>query len=146
MAALFLATTACNDSTGPELSAAVSSNPDTPLVTAPLKITLRHGQDGMVGGTVLRVSFLRVVEDSRCPIDAICFWMGDGVAEVGIAAGAGPTFPLQLHTSMEPYSAEWNDVRLTLLELSPAPRASEPTRSADYVVTLLIEPRQRPGP
>ncbi len=36
VAALFLATTACNDSTGPELSAAVSSNPDTPLVTAPL--------------------------------------------------------------------------------------------------------------
>ena len=76
-----------------------------------------------------------VVEDSCCPIDAICIWMGNEMAEVGIAAGTGPAFPLRLNTPMEPRSADWNGARVTLLELS-----SETIRAEDYTVKLRVAP------
>jgi hypothetical protein len=103
-----------------------------------MEVTLRHGQEQAVPGTVLRLSFMRVIEDSRCPINAVCVWMGDGVAEVGIRAGMGPTFPLRLHTSLEPHSADWNSARVTLLELSPSP-LGEPIAEKSYAVRLRVE-------
>ncbi len=138
---LLLAAAACSTVSGPE-----GTNVAAQLAEAspsPIQITLRHGQERAVDGTVLRLSFLRVVEDSRCPIDAVCIWAGDGVAEIGVSAGEGPTSRLRLHTNLEPKFADWNGVRVTLLELSPAPRAAEPTKPADYSVRLQVEPVKR---
>ena len=137
---LLLPAVACGDSTGPEPCPDALPSLEGSLVTTPREVTLRHGEERTVEGTILRLSFVRVVEDSRCPIDAICIWMGNGMAEVGIAAGTGPAFPLRLNTSMEPRSADWNGVRVTLLELSPKPRASETIRAEDYTVKLRVAP------
>ena len=137
---LLLPAVACGDSTGPEPGPDALPSLEGSLVTTPREVTLRHGEERTVEGTILRLSFVRVVEDSRCPIDAICIWMGNGMAEVGIAAGTGPAFPLRLNTSMEPLSADWNGVRVTLLELSPEPRASETIRAEDYTVKLRVAP------
>jgi len=109
----------------------------------PVQITLRHGQEKSVEGTAIHVRFLSVPEDSRCPIDVVCVWAGDGVAEIGLAVGSGPTTPVRLHTTLEPRSADWNGVRVTLLELSPAPRAATPTKAEDYAVRLQVEPVKR---
>ena len=134
-----LLTAACSGGTGPEPN--LNQTPDgAQTVSQPVQLTLRHGEERRIEGTVLRLRFNRVVEDSRCPIDAVCVWMGDGVAEVGIAAGSGTKTPLTLHTSLEPHAADWNSVRVTLLELRPAPRAAEPPDPEDYSVTLRLEP------
>ena len=61
----------CSPSTAPE------GRSDALLDNGPVELTLRAGQEAQAGTSVLRVLFLRVVDDSRCPIDAICVWQGN---------------------------------------------------------------------
>lgn len=110
---------------------------DATVLSTPTELALRYGEEKHVGA--MRVVFARVVEDSRCPIDAICVWEGNATVELGLAIGSGPTFPLQLSTALEPRSAVWQDVRFTLLEVHPAWRAEEQKRPEDYSVLLRLE-------
>lgn len=131
--ALLVALAACGDPAGPELG------PDTSLVPASTEMTLKMGEELPVGGSVVAIQFGRVLEDSRCPVDVVCVWAGNAVVELGIRMGMGPTFPLQINTMLEPRSAEWNGLVVTVLELLPAPRASVPTKPEDYSVKIRVE-------
>lgn len=124
---------ACSESTSPE------EQRFDALVATPTELTLRVGEEKAIGGSVLKLSFGRVLEDSRCPIDAICVWEGNAAVEMGIRAGMGPTIPLRLNTTLEPHAAAWNGVLVTLLEVAPAPKASEPTRPDAYSVKVRVE-------
>jgi hypothetical protein len=124
----------CGSSTGLEL--------DEPLQTvlnAPREVILGYGEEKSVGGSVLSVAFVRVVEDSRCPVDVVCVWAGNAVVELGIRMGMGPTSPLQVNTTLEPRFADWNDVRVTILELLPQPREGDPPRPEGYTVKIRLE-------
>jgi len=45
-------------------------------------ITMRRGQWVSFKGRPLEVAFLRVVEDSRCPLNVVCVRNGDAVIEL----------------------------------------------------------------
>ena len=55
---------------------------------------LRAGQSAVVPGG-LKVTFDRVVSDSRCPIDAICVWAGEAVIALKLSRGYSKRPPLQ---------------------------------------------------
>ena len=114
--------------------------PGSGYLTDPSVVSIQYGQDLVVPGTVLRMSFSDVLEDSRCPTDVVCVWEGNARVELGIGAGTGPTFPLQLNTSLEPGSAEWDGVLVTLLQLTPAPTSGSTIDPEAYAVTLRLEP------
>lgn len=124
----------CGESTGPE------SDRQDALLPAVQEMTLRVGEEKAVANSVVRLAFGLVVEDSRCPIDAMCVWQGNAMVELGIRAGMGPTFPIRLNTTLEPRSTVWNGIRISLLELQPAPRAAEPTKADAYQVKVRLEP------
>lgn len=130
--AAFLA--ACGTSTDLEID-----DRNEAVLNAPQEVTLQFGAEVSVGGSVLMVSFARVVEDSRCPVDVTCVWAGNATVEVGIRMGMGPTFPLQLNTTLEPRWVDWHDIRVTLLELLPEPRAGDPPRPEGYTLKLRLE-------
>lgn len=133
MGALLLSLLACGSPSEPDLA------PDPTVVPATTDMTLRAGEELAVGGSVVKIVFARVLEDSRCPVDVVCVWEGNAVVELGIRMGMGPTFPLQLNSSLEPQAAEWSGVRVTLLEVQPAPRAAVPIRPEDYSVKIRVE-------
>lgn len=137
LGAVILLALGCSESTEPE------PGPQGTLIPSAREMTLRVGEEKAVEGSVLRLAFGMVVEDSRCPIDAVCVWQGNAMVELGIRAGMGPTFPIRLNTTLEPRSSVWNGVRITLLELQPAPRAAEPTKSDAYAVRVRLEPEQK---
>ncbi len=121
-------------STEPEVDA------NATLVSSPTEIVLRYGEEMRVGGTVLRVAFVGVAEDSRCPIDVICVWQGNAGIDIGVAMGSGPTVPLRLNTTIEPQDAQWQDLRFALLEVRPSPRSDTPRKAEDYSIKLRISP------
>ncbi len=124
----------CGSNTGPEV------NLERALVNGPIEVTLQHGEDRFVAGTLIRISFEAVLEDSRCATDVVCVWEGNASVQVGIGAGTGPTHALQLNTSLEPQSGEWNGVVVTLLEVTPSPTSDSTIPAGDYAVTLRLEP------
>jgi hypothetical protein len=104
-------------------------------------VTLQFGDDRVVEGTTLRMTFASVLEDSRCPSDVVCVWEGNAKVEVGIGVGMGPTHALQLNTTVDPRSVEWNGILVTLLEVSPYPASTEPIPATEYAVRLRLESR-----
>ena len=110
------------------------------FVPGPVEVTLPYGEQIQIATTVLGLILTTVPEDSRCPTDVTCVWAGNAVVEVGIRAGMGPTFLLRLNTTLEPRSAEWNDVRITLLELMPLPMSGGTILPADYSARIRLEP------
>jgi hypothetical protein len=126
--------------TGCESSTALEQTPDASLLPASREVVLEYGDDIRLEGSVLRLSFGEVLEDSRCPVDVTCVWEGNGKVVIGIAAGMGPTHALILNTSLEPRSVVWSGIRVTLLELTPAPHAGTPIPPQDYAVRLRLEP------
>ena len=122
----------------------LSTGPGAPGDDDPQEVELAYGEEIQIPGTVLRVAFLGVAEDSRCPVDVTCVWEGDAAVEIGLTAGSGPTHLHVLHTAgvLEPKAVDFNGVRVTLVSIEPAPREGESIPEEDYVVTLRLEPVQ----
>ncbi len=131
---LAVAITGCGDPTAPDLTR------DSALLPASREIVLEFGDDIRLTGSVVRLSFGEVLEDSRCPVDVTCVWEGNGKVVIGIAAGMGPTHALILNTSLEPRSVVWSGIRVTLLELTPSPQSETGIPMEDYAVKLRLEP------
>ena len=79
-------------------------------------VTLRLGETGPVRGTPLLLTFRRVSEDSRCPVDSA-------------------SEPLELHLHREPREVSRQGYTLTLVGLQPALRTDQPLPRARYRAT-----------
>jgi hypothetical protein len=103
--------------------------PQYSTAVRPVDVVIVPGEEIVVDG-LLRVTFLEVAEDSRCPIDALCVWQGNGAVVIGLRMGMGPTRSFTLNTSVAPRAVTHGGYTIGLLELTPAP-----------VSTARIDPR-----
>lgn len=118
-----LATTGCQ---------AKSPATPTPL---DIQLMLAPGQAAQVA-TGVRVRFLTVTGDSRCPADALCIWGGDAVVRIEITAGQSAA-ERELHTANR-QPADHENVRVELVQLDPYPFSARPIALADYRATLRV--------
>lgn len=99
----------------------------------------------------LRITFLEVTNDSRCPINAKCISEGDAEILLRVKAGAGPAKNYRLHTHLKPrrqiIPIEYPEgmagipksYQLSIAELSPLPTAGKKTKPSDYRLRLAIQ-------
>lgn len=74
-----------------------------------------------------RVAFVRVVEDSRCPVGVQCVW--EGRAQIEVEVDGRPfvlTLPRPGAPDDEAQTAEWEGVQVTFLDLLPYPGSEGP--------------------
>lgn len=90
----------------------------------------------------LRLRFVRVAADSRCPTGVECVWAGN--AEVLVEVGAqnrraGKTLRLNTNASPErPAEDKYRSYTVRLVRLDPHPRAARKIRPGEYTATLLV--------
>ncbi|MEK7667853.1 MAG: hypothetical protein AAB409_04320 [Gemmatimonadota bacterium] len=108
-------------------------------------LALRIGQEVGAPDSVMRISFLGVRADSRCPVDVVCVWQGDAEVEIGVRFGMGPTVPYVLHTGVAPRSVDLGLYRITLVGLRPTPVSTTPIPPDCYVAELRLERIAAPG-
>jgi hypothetical protein len=113
---------------------------ELPPIPGPMEITLGFGERHVIVGTVIEVHFEDVPEDSRCPSDAVCVWAGNAVVALTVSNSDEIPVDISLNTNLEPGSARWDGIVLTLLSLAPEPLAEIPIDPEDYVATILLEP------
>lgn len=136
---------ACDDPTGvphdDDRSAIQDPDPSAPSSPAEGELLLRIGQEARVPGTIVRVAFLAVRDDSRCPIDVTCVWAGDAHVVLALALGTGPSSDHVLHWNPEagPGSVTLGTYRVSLVSLDPLPRAGEPLPTDAYRVRVKVE-------
>lgn len=118
-------------------TACTETNPSSPTVPLNQQFELAPGQSANVQGASIRVSFLRVLGDSRCPADVLCVQGGDAIVEIQVNPDGGGGVPYDLHTGdMRP--VQHADLTIELVQLSPYPFSSRTIQPGEYRATLRV--------
>lgn len=116
------------------------NGPSMPTPAVNEEFTLAPGQTAGVSGTSIRLTFERVSEDSRCPVDVTCIWEGDAVVVLKVKIEADEV-TREVHTQGgEPRSrrAPAGEYVVTLVRLDPAPRSTAAIEPSAYRATLVV--------
>ena len=109
--------------------------------------TLAVGQTVRFDKGGIRVKFIKVAKDSRCPMNARCITAGDAEVILEVKVGSKKPELVTLHTHDEPRYAVFSAIpdgmigipksyTVSLQELTPQPIAGRKTRQRDYRLTL----------
>jgi hypothetical protein len=121
-----LAATACDE-----------KSPVGPTVPLNERFTLARGETASVEGAGLRLQFVEVAGDSRCPADAVCILGGDAIVHVRVTDSE--TMPYDLHTGDSSRAAVMHrQVRIELIQLQPFPFSSRTIPQDEYRATFLV--------
>lgn len=100
-------------------------------------IVVKAGQQKTAKKSGLKIKFISVIEDSRCPVGVNCVWAGNAKIKVMITGEHGSkTF--EFNTTMGPKGDILDGWSIMLEELTPLPRADKKTRPRDYKATFNI--------
>jgi len=115
--------------------------------TAPRTVTeaedfeLAPGQSVLLRPGDLKVTFEKVSGDSRCPVDVVCVWAGDGVVSVSLSQPSQEKATHDLHTSVGPATPGqivYGGRTVKLVKLAPQPHSTTPIAPGSYRATLRV--------
>lgn len=122
------------------LAANPHSNSPFDVVRLGREFKLKAGRQVTVKGTKLRIRFVAVENDSRCPSDVKCVWAGNAAVQLQLGTGTGSK-TVTLNTSKSPSFAgetEYRGYKVELVDLRPYPRSDRKIVRRDYTATLLV--------
>jgi hypothetical protein len=100
---------------------------------------VRINETVAIDGESLRITFERVVEDSRCPTNTTCVCAGDAVVRLALLGANAERGTLNLHTLSETAAQGcFQRFRLRLVQLVPVPHDSGGIPAEQYVATLVV--------
>jgi hypothetical protein len=112
-------------------------SPAGPTVPLNQRFTLARGEAARVDDADLRLQFVEVTGDSRCPADAVCIQGGDALVHVRVTDGV--TAAYELHTGDSSRAAAMHgQVRIELVQLQPFPFSSRTIAQDEYRATFLV--------
>lgn len=106
---------------------------------------LRAQQQVTLKGESLRIKFVGVKEDSRCPADVKCVWAGNAAVRIDVSIRGRGSKSLALNTTGNSPPLDYRGYKIRLVELSPYPRSNRKIAEGDYVVTLLVDRKRDPS-
>jgi hypothetical protein len=116
--------TACDENT-----------PTGPSVPLNQQFSLAPGEVALIQDTSLRIQFMRVSGDSRCPADALCIQGGDALVHIRAIDGGASEY--ELHTGDESRATiDHAGFRIELVNLQPYPFSSRTIQPEEYRATL----------
>lgn len=99
---------------------------------------IKNGQEVVVSGEKLRITFRSVPMDSRCPSDVVCGWAGNGEVVVAVARKNKKQVVATLNTLLEPKEIVYKGFKIKLVALNPYPKVKEPIDPKDYEATMVV--------
>lgn len=114
---------------------------ETAVVADPgVAFSLPLGKTAAIKGNDTRITFSRVNEDSRCPVDVQCIWAGDAKIELTVSRNGSPVETKTLSVTSPNNEVVVGDLRVRFVGLAPTPRQSEPSASRAYIAQLVVTP------
>ncbi|HZH31569.1 MAG TPA: hypothetical protein VEY11_12470 [Pyrinomonadaceae bacterium] len=103
---------------------------------------LNVGQEVLTSDGKLKIKFVSVAEDSRCPKGVNCIWAGN--ARVMLQVGKPTGAPVKLELNTNPREATdgagsgYGQYMIKLVEVAPYPVAEQIIKPQSYAVTLVV--------
>jgi len=124
--ASLLALTACSSSTGP-----------SSVIPLDTEFDLAPGHVAVVGTSGLRIQFISVPVDTRCPMGVLCIAAGEAQVQITAEQRAVGSM-LTLSTNGLGRQAIFLSYTVQLVDLTPAPRLNQPTPQSSYRARLNV--------
>ena len=104
-------------------------------------LRLHEGQRKMVDNGRVSVTFLSVVEDSRCPINARCIRAGEAKIRIAVSRGRAAARTIELTTDSEGQAVTVYEHKFWIDDLTPRPgeRNFGRRKTVSKVATLRVE-------
>ena len=117
--------------------AACSQTASAPTGPVNAQVVLAPGETTDVSGAAIRLRFVGVTGDSRCPAGVLCIQGGDAIVRIDVLPETGGQATYELHTgNLQP--VQHGSLTIALVDLSPYPFVSHPIAPGDYRATLKI--------
>ena len=103
----------------------------------PERISVKiNGSAAAKGG--IRIKFVELVEDSRCPTDTNCIWAGNAKIKVRITKN-GRSKDLEMNTGPDPTEVFFAGYSFRLVGLTPEPRSNIRINRNGYVAKIGVQ-------
>lgn len=102
---------------------------------------LKAGQIAIIKSANFELTFLDVIEDSRCPSDVNCFESGQIKVAVKVVVNESDLGDLNLlnNTSRENLGIKQvDDYLIKFVKAEPYPRSNQTIMFSDYIITLIV--------
>lgn len=100
--------------------------------------TLSVGKQKTAKKSKLKIRFLEVVEDSRCPVGVNCIWAGNAKVKVQVI-GARSTKVFEFNTNLGPKGDTFEGWSIVIDSLTPTPHADKTIDPKSYKAKINIE-------
>jgi hypothetical protein len=101
-------------------------------------IFVKRGEEVKVEGEDLKIAFVSVTDDSRCPEGATCVWAGNGRIHLVARNSKDECAEFDLNTTLEPVEHQFGTYRIRLVQLSPHPSIKHAPKPDEYVATFVV--------
>ena len=91
-----------------------------------------------VAQTGLRIKFLEMVEDSRCPSGVSCVWAGNAKIRIQVRDKNGTPKTLELNSTLNPQVVNYGRYEIRLDGLTPRPVTDGTVDKNSYVATIEV--------
>jgi len=87
------------------------------------RITLSVKQEKVVPVFGMKIKFLDVLEDSRCPEGRQCVWAGNAKVRIAVWTGRQRPLVLEVNSTLKPQVVNYGRYEIRLAALDPKPTA-----------------------
>ena len=102
------------------------------------RLEIRIGQQKTTSVGHFKIKFVKVLEDSRCPMNAKCTWAGNARVQLTVKGNKG-TRTIELNTGREPHVATYDGYDFRMEDVVPSPGGDPKTPRPAPVLTISIE-------
>ena len=108
------------------------------MAQKPETLILKRGQQKSTAKGEVILKFLSVIEDSRCPTDVNCVWVGNAKIEVLITDKRGGSKKAVMNTTTGQLGDQHNGYAIYLTSLTPSPKNGKKIKQRNYVATFNV--------
>ena len=109
------------------------------IALAATSLELSIGRPTADAGSKATFTFVRVVEDSRCPKGVQCVWEGDATIELRVSPEQGGPETVQLHLNAgTAKDVVVHGLRIVLERLDPYPESGRSTETSAYRAVIAV--------
>ena len=99
---------------------------------------LKLGQQVLIENERLKITFIGVAEDSRCPEGVQCVWAGNGKVLLRLSKTRKRASMMNLNTGVDPKHDDYRGYDVKLVSLNPYPKKGVKIKKREYVATLVV--------
>jgi hypothetical protein len=103
------------------------------------RLTIKAGEQKIAFRGELKVEFVSVLEDSRCPADVQCIWAGNARVKIKVTDWRGEAKLFELNTTAGAKGDQFGGYAINLVGLTPEPKR----KGVRYAATFSIERLKR---